>query len=337
MKNQRTIKQMRGYSIIEFMVAITLGAMLVVGVSSVYLSNKTTYNIQDALARMQENGRYAKLYLAQVLRMASFQGCNNQNIISMNNLVISPPESISFNNPVMGYEGTDSGWTPALPSGLSDLTTNSDVIEVRMASNSGVSLSESMAAAVDPIAVPNKLGISGGDILIITDCELGDIFRAGTGTSNTSITHTTTDNTSASLSKAYQPDAQVMEFEYYAFYIKDSGRTNQVGNPILSLFQQDVNGTESEIVEGIEFMRVTYGIDTTNNGTADTYSTASAVNTANQWPQVVSIDIDILLNSIDDVAVKPQVYTFLGTTIIPTDRLLRQEWNNYISIRNRGL
>ena len=327
-----------GASITEFMIAMSLGAILIAAVTGIFISNKSNFNMQQGLMRLQENGRYTDFLLSEKIRMASFQGCSNQNLVSINNLISSPPATVNLSNSIVGYQGGTSAWTPNLPSELSGAPkAGTDVLEIRMAAEPGTTLSSNMSSTNATIDVVNRISIQPGEFLLITDCETGDIFESSAGTSSTAITHTATDNTSSNLSKAYQTDAQVFKFEYYAFYIKDSGRSNATGLPIFALFQRDANGNETELVEGVEEMRITYGVDTTGDGSADTFDTAAAVETASQWPQVVSVDISLLLNSINEVEVKPQQYTFQGTTITPSDNMLRRQWDNYVTIRNRSV
>jgi type IV pilus assembly protein PilW len=66
-----------GFSLIELMVAITLGALLTVGIVTLFGATSTTNKVQDALARLQENGRYAVTRITDDLRMGSAQYCES--------------------------------------------------------------------------------------------------------------------------------------------------------------------------------------------------------------------------------------------------------------------
>lgn len=66
----------RGFSLIELMVALVITLILLAGIGQIFLSSKKSFNIQDALARMQENGRYATETLVQDLRRAGYWGGN---------------------------------------------------------------------------------------------------------------------------------------------------------------------------------------------------------------------------------------------------------------------
>jgi type IV pilus assembly protein PilW len=329
----------KGFSIIEFMIAISLGALLVAGVATVYLGNRTTYSIQEGLARLQENGRYANYQFNKAVRMAGFQGCAKQSSVSMANLVKNPSAKIDFSNAIFGYEAvTATTWNPALPAYLTGLVKpGTDVIEVRSAGSIAVQLQSNMASVNGAISIYNRTTVAPNDIIVITDCSIGDIIKASTGSSAAAITHTATDNVSDNVSKSYTVDAQVMHFEYSAFYIKDTGRTNRSGQAIFALFQQDINGNETEISEGVEDLQISYGVDTTGDNHANVYQTANTVNTGANWGAVISIVATKLINTINEVNPAVQPYRYNGATITPTDRRLRREWQSFVTLRNRGL
>ena len=66
-----------GFSLIELMVAITLGILLSIGIVTLFGATSTTNQVQDALARLQENGRYALTRVTDDLRMGSAQYCGS--------------------------------------------------------------------------------------------------------------------------------------------------------------------------------------------------------------------------------------------------------------------
>lgn len=70
-------KASRGFSLIELMVAITLGILLSIGIVTLFGATSTTNNVQDALARLQENGRYAVTRITDDLRAGSGQYCGS--------------------------------------------------------------------------------------------------------------------------------------------------------------------------------------------------------------------------------------------------------------------
>ena len=68
-----------GFSLIELMVAILLGVLLSIGIVTLFGATSKTNKVQDALAQLQENGRYAVTRIVDDLRMSSGQYCSNAN------------------------------------------------------------------------------------------------------------------------------------------------------------------------------------------------------------------------------------------------------------------
>jgi type II secretory pathway pseudopilin PulG len=64
-----------GISMVEVLVALVISLFLLSGIVQVYLGNKTAYRFTEAVARIQENGRFAIESITQDLRMAGFFGC----------------------------------------------------------------------------------------------------------------------------------------------------------------------------------------------------------------------------------------------------------------------
>ena len=65
----------RGLTLLELLVAITLGLAVIAGTIQIYLGTSQTYRVQEAQSRIQENGRYALEVLTRQIRMAGFTGC----------------------------------------------------------------------------------------------------------------------------------------------------------------------------------------------------------------------------------------------------------------------
>ena len=53
--------QQTGMTLIELLIALSIASILMFGVGTVYVSSKRGYNIQDNLARQQENSRVERL------------------------------------------------------------------------------------------------------------------------------------------------------------------------------------------------------------------------------------------------------------------------------------
>lgn len=63
----------RGMTLIELMISIVLGLLLVAVVIQIYVGSKATYNKQEDLSRLQENGRVALDVIGRVARISGFK------------------------------------------------------------------------------------------------------------------------------------------------------------------------------------------------------------------------------------------------------------------------
>jgi len=66
-----------GFSLVEILVAMALGLVLLGGTIVIYASSKNSYRLQENIAGMQENARFAILALRSNLEMAGFPSIND--------------------------------------------------------------------------------------------------------------------------------------------------------------------------------------------------------------------------------------------------------------------
>jgi len=62
----------QGLTLVEILVALVISLFLIAGVIQLFVGSKQTYRGQDALSRIQENGRFAIERIAWDLRMAGY-------------------------------------------------------------------------------------------------------------------------------------------------------------------------------------------------------------------------------------------------------------------------
>lgn len=67
-----------GLSLIELMIAIALGALLLLGLVQIFSGVRTTFGTTEALSRIQENSRFALEFIRRDVRMAGHFGCVNE-------------------------------------------------------------------------------------------------------------------------------------------------------------------------------------------------------------------------------------------------------------------
>jgi type IV pilus assembly protein PilW len=101
-----------GLSLIEVMVALAISAILLFGLSQIFVGSKNVYRLQEGMSRAQENARFALQYLENNVRMAGYMGCGNDV-----DLTVKPGSPPAFLNHL---EALDSGLgvVPILQNGL---------------------------------------------------------------------------------------------------------------------------------------------------------------------------------------------------------------------------
>lgn len=337
-------KWSKGLSLVELMVALALSLVIGAAVMQMFLASKTTFRVQDAMSRLQENGRFAVGLLAAESRMAGYMGCGNIEEININ--IIASPSPLDAANPLGAILGGVNNVTAGNSLDI-DPSVGTDVLIIRKASNLGLQLTGNMAVDNANIqVVDNRLGLRAEDTLFIADCMSADIFRATSVSASggkTTVAHANNLNTSNRLSKAYGTDAEVMAFEEITFFVRDTARLSNDGTPIRALWMQrrfanraDTSANPAELVDGVEDFQVEYGIRTGSNPIANEYRTADNVT---DWSRVVSIRFRLLLSSADDNVVAKageavQSINFNGAAVAADGRL-RQTFGSVVAIRNR--
>lgn len=347
--NGFTPRQSRGLGLVELLVALALGLIISAAVMQVFLTSRSTYRMQEAMSRVQENGRFAVGYMANEIRMVGYTGCGNLGSITVNDIIdpTKVPAGFDFDfdadNVIEGHDDVPSSNTWSA-------VTGSDVIELRRAANAGVQLAGNTSPSNANIQITNNgPGFEDGDAVFVTDCTSADLFRATTvsgngnsgGGSNVTITHANF-NTQNKLSKSYGTDAEVLAFEYSAFYVRDSGRKTPSGTAIPALYVETMRAGSNaetvvqELVEGVEDMQLEYGVDTSGDRTADEYR---AANTVADWQRVVSVRLNLLMRSIEENVAPAsgdasQAIAFNGGAVA-SDGFLRQVFSSVVTLRNR--
>ena len=360
-RQHRTMRRQSGLSLVEIMVALTLGVVLLTGVIQIYASTKSTYRMQDNLARLQENGRFALSFLSRDVRMAGYHGCTTFGPVTN---TLNNPTSLQYDFTVglTGYNDVGAS-PPAALSGAGVVPApGTDVMVVRRNVDEPVRVVKNNSSAQLFVEVLSQVpggckdgtdkvsGLCQGDILMVSDCIKSRVFQAGnlqvTGTPpDLNITHPssgTPGNAISSWGGAGSPaeeqfgdDAEIVRLGTYAYFISNKV-VNGAAMPVLNRYD---GGQVFELVEGVEDMQVTYGEDTDGDRTADVYRDADSVS---DWSAVVSARIHLLLrtneNNLTDA---PLDYVFNGATVAGAslatdDRHLRREFTATVAVRNRA-
>ncbi len=332
-----------GLSLVELMVALALGAFLILGAVNVLVSSKNSGQLESSLARLQENGRIALDLLASDLRLGGYVGCSGAPAIIATGVSWSP---------VQGYERLSGRWSPALPGNLSSLATlarvGSDVISVQYGLPASGAVSASVSSASTAVPLTNNTScIQQNDRVVVFNCAAGaEMFKVTNaptcGASATLLQFGAASNSPSQLNNAYVAGDSILTLVERTWYVADTQRRRTAANiPIYALYRRADSAAE-EMIEGIEYMQISYGqLLATNN---IRYVPASDANL--NADQVVSVRVALLVQSFEPVLDSPDssAYQMLDESIDSAgtpylhngDLTLRRVFKTTILLRNRA-
>lgn len=96
---QRAIVQ--GFTLVELMISVTISLVLVLFVSSLFISSKGSYRLNDDNARLQEDGRYAMALIGRNLMQAGYGNALTRTITDFVDV---------DGKPAQGLRGCDNGF-----------------------------------------------------------------------------------------------------------------------------------------------------------------------------------------------------------------------------------
>jgi len=235
---------LKGFSLIELMIAMTLGMLLVTAVISIFLSSNKNFKQNDRYARLQENGRFALRLVTKELTLASFWGG------------MSEPSDIDTTVPL----GTQCNLLLDTSNGF--LVADNVNASTASTLSGGCINSATFQPFTDMFVIKHVAGrgYTPGEPLkpntpyVITNGSTGRLRVFGSGSNDTPTGN----------ERAYQYIVSI-------YFIRD----NDKGIPSLYRFSLPSNGglalVEEEVAEGIENLQVQFGIDTDNDQSVNEY------------------------------------------------------------------
>ncbi|OBU63391.1 PilW family protein [Stenotrophomonas maltophilia] len=206
-------RRMAGLSMVELMIALTIGVIVMLGVVQVFAASRAAYQLSDGLARVQENSRFAMDTLQRELRMAGHFGCVNDQarqspdgVSLFTTFAATPHPALDFQRSIQGYEATDTApgdavtlpatpatggtaYTPALPdefaAALPNRVNGSDIVALRYLMPDGVPVTASGGTVAQPVFSFDKTrlavlqsGVADSGLYGAADCASATVFQA---------------------------------------------------------------------------------------------------------------------------------------------------------------
>ncbi|MEO1925574.1 MAG: hypothetical protein ABGY08_06260, partial [Gammaproteobacteria bacterium] len=174
-------------SLIELLIAMTIGMLLMLGAITLFSNNKRIYREVNSMGRLQENARFAIELMIKDIRMAGYFGCAAQ--FSSTNSVINSTDFAYSLDAVDGYTGgawgSGSNYTP------DGIIANTDAIIIRSLSGDSTDVITTMTPDStgnvqvtkdmttddkdEKLADPSLL--FPGEIVVVSDCSNSDLFQ----------------------------------------------------------------------------------------------------------------------------------------------------------------
>ena len=307
-----------GFSLIELMVALLLGLLLMSGIIAVYLESKRGFVQDEAIARVQENGRYALRLLSREIAMAGFFG---------------------------GVTELDAVSSPAIGDCQTWLLNPDEVIEVYDDADGGetAAFNDCFGAAIDGVGTDILAVRRASDAPLIHEGEWEDGFSSLTsgryylhnessGLGTAEIAVDTDINTSALTSPGSTADL-------WAYY----GRIYYIGteNGVPSLCMRSVENTaQTCLVNGVESLQVELGVDTDGDGIPDEFVSDRVADApgAVDADTVLSMRLHLLVRSLAPVrtnAAESRTWNLGSQTLTTNDQFYRRAFTTTVPRNNQ--
>lgn len=320
-------KYQAGLSLIELMIAMTLGLLILAGLIVLFVQNKQSHSQDEMIAQMQEDGRFAMSELVGDISMAGFWAT------LLDPTTITPdPASLTVT--------TDCG-----PAGATGTGSNAAIYQITTYPAIGISNNEtSTNVATDFSCINSSEFESGSDVLYIlrvdgtqttlANLQDGHVYLESNGTSGTlfeKITGTSPPPLNGTL--------QYWEYDPMVYYVRNYSVTSGDGIPALCRKELSISSgsptmTTECIAEGIEDMQVEFGIDTDKDGVANEYLSSP---TTAQMNHAVSARVFLLGRSVDPDYGYTNGKTYQAadaTAYTPNDHYYRRVYTTTILLRN---
>lgn len=282
----------RGFTLVEWLIAMLIGAFLIGGGLSIFVTSRAATEDAFAQSELQENGRIAMRLLTQDLKWAGFWGDYTGSPMAIRQgVTLSAESSVPAANDCL--DNLDRGSLP--PS----VGTNRALSVMRVDNSRNIAggafsciPTGSRIANTDVISIKRLIGLPLTDaaatadrFYLATTPLAAHVFKGGESVP----------------SMTDMPARQLWEYQHFIYYLSP----NAAGSPELRKRYLTANGgsvlISGPIAEGIERITVLFGVDDSSipDGEIDRYAATESV-TEQEWSEgrVVAARIFILVRSL---------------------------------------
>lgn len=305
-----------GLSMIELMISVTLGCLLLAGMTTVFVNVSNTRQEVEKAGRQIENGRYGMQLLSDDLASSGFLAEFDPTPLDTTALAALPDACATDQATLQSalplhVQGYDNG--AGAPSCLTDVKTDTDIVVVRRASTcvAGATNCDAFVAGQPYFQASLCAPATGGTQLSsspATNADYAAQFYALESTT-AALVRNKTDCTAV---------ADIRRYRTHIYFIAN----NSVGSDGIPTLKRAELGagafTIVPLVEGIDNLQLEYGIDADNNGTPDSYNADPG--TVASWRNVMSVKLNLLARNTEKTTGYTDARTFtLGQKADGTD------------------
>ncbi|MDR0737265.1 MAG: PilW family protein [Zoogloeaceae bacterium] len=327
----------RGLSLVEVLVALSIGVIILGAVLYTYIGSRSTYRLNYEMSRLQENGRIVMNMLERDLRMSAYAGCAGLSTLKTPDAFVAARDDIR--NGVSAEKITS---IPAFTGTIGDI-----IYRLR-------AIAPSLNVGIEAIAADNKsLTVRYPDnaipdgLVLISDCRFGELLPikmvtpAGSGQFSLGLDEEITQNFTPEYSRAFI--LPMAAGEIGISYDIVAVPSPEGGANILALTR---NG--DELTDGIEAFRVCFGLgnayasDSDDESKVTEYRLPESVTTDAEKESITTVQVDMLLASASANVLEADVsQTFLlcggdpAATVTRNDRRARKLFSTTVSLRNK--
>lgn len=262
-----------GFSLIELMIAMVLGLAVVAAVGTLSVNATRSYRAMNRTGEQIENGRYALNLIKNDLEHAGFYGLFN-------------PISTGL---------TLTGTAPDPCASSAALQRFADSFLFHIPSQCGVTLYDQLSNTQSLRllrASSDRADLTSGDTYIQTNPTEYIIGKGANYVSNKGT---------PSGFVLLQPDgasALIRKLHLHVYYIRNYSQSSGDGIPTLMIKSPtDADNSAQSLIEGIENLQIQYGIDSSGDGSPDTYVQTPA--SLLEWSNIVTVRLYLLARSVD--------------------------------------
>ena len=363
------LKKQLGLSLIELLIAMVIGFVLIGGIAQIFISVQRSNNLLIAETALQENARFAFLFITRIVEKSAGFGCTATSDTNMKSLLNFSEDTFRPWVGIEGWEANNTGygaifapntvanvaptnhWKGANGAALDETIESvekSDIVSIWYTAQSEGALS---AVTTDDLEF-SEINIEQGDIIVINDCNTV-VFAQACQCDNSDSTACEGGDEQAKIAPsacntpgnvAFSPDSinldtgsvHVLKRAVFSVGIPSTERD------VTSLFMHSMGkdgklGGRVELLEGLESLQIRYGEDINGNKSPNYYVDAEEVQ---DWQNVISIRLSLLMRSLNDgLLTEPQTLYFNGAqvNIAEGDSYLRRTFDTTISLRNRNI